>query len=209
MTCPALREKTALHRRARACPSPCPGLRSNPPGSLGCGRFPQRWRDRGGQAPALRWRKAALHRRARACPSPCVGLRSNPPWSLGCGRFPQRSRDRGGQAPALRKKRHPLTVGPSFCCQTLHPCSSGSPDPELFVIRRAQTTDGETHRDDGTRGGQAPALRKKTFSFSRRARALGCRTRRRGKKSRPGGLSYRGKRNRYHFDNNDLGNTLS
>ena len=60
------------HRRARACPSPCPGLRGNPPWSLVCGRFPQWWRDRGGQAPARRWRKAALHRRARACPSPCL-----------------------------------------------------------------------------------------------------------------------------------------
>ena len=40
--------------RRAACPSPCTGLSSNHPGSLGCGRFPQRLRDRGGQAPALR-----------------------------------------------------------------------------------------------------------------------------------------------------------
>ena len=44
----------SLHRRARACPSPCTDLSSKPPWSLGCGRFPQRLRDRGGQAPALR-----------------------------------------------------------------------------------------------------------------------------------------------------------
>ena len=63
-------EKTPPHRRARACPSPCPGLRSNHPWSLGCGRFPQRSRDRGGQAPALRVEKRPLLRRrawALAC----------------------------------------------------------------------------------------------------------------------------------------------
>ena len=70
VTCPCYGEKNAsaswseglslamldcrFHRRARACPSPCTGLRSNHPWSLGCGRFPQRSRDRGGQAPALR-----------------------------------------------------------------------------------------------------------------------------------------------------------
>ena len=39
-----------LHRRARACPSPCT--------------------DRGGQAPALRYPEPPPYRRARACPSP-------------------------------------------------------------------------------------------------------------------------------------------
>ena len=33
------------------------------------------------------------------------------------------------------------------------------PAPDPFVIRRAQTTEGNTHHDDGDRGGQAPALR--------------------------------------------------
>ena len=98
-----------FHRRARACPSPCTGLSSNHPGSLSCGRFSPRSVDRGGQAPALRWRKASLHRRARACPSPCTGLSSNHPGSLGCGHFPQRLRDRGGQAPALRYPKRPLS----------------------------------------------------------------------------------------------------
>ena len=56
------------HAHARGFPSPCPGLSRNHPWSLGCGHFPQRWRDRGGQAPALRG-KTVLHRRA---------------WALGC-----------------------------------------------------------------------------------------------------------------------------
>ena len=42
------RRKSPVHRRARACPSPCPDLRSKQPGSRGCGHFPQRLRDRGG-----------------------------------------------------------------------------------------------------------------------------------------------------------------
>ena len=66
------------------------------------------------------------------------------------------SNARGGQAPALRKKRHPLTVGrgpvPRHRSRA-RPCSSGSSealahlpsDPELFVIGRAQTTEGEKH----------------------------------------------------------------
>ena len=53
-------EKPPLHRRARACPSPCTDLRCKPPWSLGCGRFPQWSRDRGGQAPALRVEKSPL-----------------------------------------------------------------------------------------------------------------------------------------------------
>ena len=47
-----------------------------------------------------------------------------------------------------------------FAARVPHPCRSGSPDPDLFVIRRSQTTDrGNTHWDDRQRGGQAPALR--------------------------------------------------
>ena len=53
------------------------------------------------------------------------------------------SNDRGGQAPALRQKRH-FTVGRGpvprhRSCARL--CSSGSPDPDPFVIRRSQTTE--------------------------------------------------------------------
>ena len=51
-------------------------------------------------------------------------------------------------------------------------CSSGSPDPDLFVIWRAQTTEGGSsgvHPND--RGGQAPALRCSARPFYRRARA--------------------------------------
>ena len=112
--------------------------------------------DRGGQAPALR-KKRLPHRRARACPSPC--------W------------DRGGQAPALREKTACVTVGRGpvprqrFAVRPPHPCRSGSPDPDPFVIRRSQTTGSKTSPlDDGDRGGQAPALRKKRPPH-RRARA--------------------------------------
>ena len=77
----ALREKTPPpHRRARACPSPCAGLNSKRPWTLGCGSFSV-WRgDRGGQAPALRSKR----------------------------RFSCESNNRGGQAPALRKKGFPV-----------------------------------------------------------------------------------------------------
>ena len=50
----ATKKNRPLHRKARACPSPC-RTQTNA---------------RGGQAPALR-KNAPLHRRARACPSPC------------------------------------------------------------------------------------------------------------------------------------------
>ena len=69
-----------------------------------------------------------------------------------------------------------------------HLCSSGSPDPDLFVIRRSQTTErGERKKrllfasgpngpkmppcNDGQRGGLSPALRKITPPPHRRARA--------------------------------------
>ena len=91
---PALREKTVLHCRARACPSPCLG-RGNSRGV----RFSRSASARGGQAPALR-EKTVLHCRARACPSPCLG-RGN---SRGV-RFSRSASARGGQAPALRTKK--------------------------------------------------------------------------------------------------------
>ena len=73
-------KNATAYRRARACPSPCAGLSSKRPWTLGCGRF-SFWRgDRGGQAPALRSKRR-----------------------FSCG-----SNTRGGQAPALREKRHGL-----------------------------------------------------------------------------------------------------
>ena len=49
---------------------------------------------------------------------------------------------------ATMKKTPPLHVGrgpvPRHRSRA-RPCSSGSPDSELFVIRRSQTTEGETH----------------------------------------------------------------
>ena len=62
--------------------------------------------------------------------------------------------DRGGQAPALRYRDIFFTAGPPSSVgrgpvprQRPHArhCSSGSPDSEPFVIRRSQTTEGETH----------------------------------------------------------------
>ena len=55
------------------------------------------------------------------------------------------------------------------------PCKSGSPDPELFVIRRAQTTEAETHivtmelagetrSDARMETSEGPALRGKNVS---------------------------------------------
>ncbi len=51
----ATAKSRSFHRRARACPSPGIGLKKTP-GPLGCGRFSRRSGDRGGQAPALRFK---------------------------------------------------------------------------------------------------------------------------------------------------------
>ena len=70
--------------------------------------------------------------------------------------------NRGGQAPALRVSRPPpftVGLGPSHATRAcervplaivhapdpLSFCSSGSPDPDPFVIRRSQTTEVKTH----------------------------------------------------------------
>ena len=97
-----------------------------------------------GQSLALRFaRPPPCHRRARACPSPSFAS----------------SNARGGQSLALRFARPPPCHRRAWAlaCHTrmregfprhrsrARPCSSGSPDPEPFVIRRSQTTDGETH----------------------------------------------------------------
>ena len=52
------------------------------------------------------------------------------------------------EGPRATKKNATLIVGrgpvPRHPSRA-RPCRSGSPDPDLFVIRRSQTTDGETH----------------------------------------------------------------
>ena len=68
----------------------------------------------------------------------------------------------GDRPPRYDEKNVPITVGRGPVPRQrpcTRPCSSGSPDPDPFVIRRSQTTEMETHRDDGARGGLSPALR--------------------------------------------------
>ena len=97
-----LPEERPLHRRARACPSPCRGLRKtrggqapalryltsscpkNAPFTVGRGPVPRHaavYRTLAGDRPprygnrTVSWQQnGPLHRRARACPSPCRGL---------------------------------------------------------------------------------------------------------------------------------------
>ena len=69
------------------------------------------------------------------------------------------------EGPRATKKRHPLTVGRA------RPCSSGSPDPDLFVIRRSQTTEVETHIVTLEIAGDRPPRYEKKRSSHRRARA--------------------------------------
>ena len=90
----------------------------------------------------------------------------------------------GDRPPRYGKKRHTLTVGrgpvPRQRPRAPGPVSQDRlklwhlpSDLDPFVIRRAQTTaGGNTHRDDGDRGGQAPALRKERHPFIRGAPAL-------------------------------------
>ena len=73
------------------------------------------------------------------------------PLTVGRGPVPRhRSRNPtlAGDRPPRYDKKCPLTVGrgpvPRHRACT-RPCSSGSPDPDPFVIRRSQTTVGETH----------------------------------------------------------------
>ena len=96
------------------------------------------------------------------------------------------------------KKQHTVTVGRGpvprhrSCAR---PCSSGSPDPEPFVIRRAQTTDGGTHVMTMELAGDRPPRygeKNGTLSFAiirviHRSRGTGPRA---TGTSRPGGLSY-------------------
>ena len=103
-------------------------------------RTPARAGDRpphyGGKTPPL-------HRRARAWPSPCSD------------RAIQRSRGTGprttGKKTAIHRRARALAchtrmqAGSPRHRSRARPCKSGSPDPDLFVIRRSQTTEGKTH----------------------------------------------------------------
>ena len=118
-------------------------------------------------------------------PPRCLPSRRDLLVSISSGRRALGSRcNRAAESPPFIVGRGPVPRH-RYCTR---PCSSGSPDPELFVIRRSQTTDGETHivtmeiagdrpprydkkrllgpkgpktlpLADGQRGGQAPALR--------------------------------------------------
>ena len=115
-------------------------------------------------------KKRPPHRRARALACH-TRRRAGFPRHRPC--TPTRAGDR---PPRYGKKRH-CTVGRGpvprhrFAARPCHPCRSGSPE---HVCDQAITNYrwGNTPHDDGDRGGQAPALRKKiTPAFHRRARA--------------------------------------
>ena len=87
--------------------------------------------DRGGQAPALRKKITSS-------------------FLVGRGPVPRHAAIAGDRPPRYDKKRHFIVGrGPvprhAFCCQILPLCSSGAPAPDLFVIRRSQPTEVETH----------------------------------------------------------------
>ena len=79
----------------------------------------------------------------------------------------------------------PFTVGRGpvprhrFAVRPSHLCSSGSPDPDLFVIRRSQTTEVETHIMTMELAGDRPPRYGEKRPLHRRAWALACHTRRR------------------------------
>ena len=114
----------------------------------------------------------------------------------------------GDRPPRYEKKRHPVTVGrgtgPRHASRA-RSCSSGSPDPDPFVIRRSQTTEGGTHlitmeiaADRPPRYGEKTALCPSPCLAQpndREGQALALRagreqSRRGRQQSRPGGLSY-------------------
>ena len=106
----------SLHRRARACPSPCLGREGN--GLCLRAFFARVERSRGTGPRATVCKAVSLHRRARACPSPCLGRGNGVGWRAF---FAQVGRSRGKparmrvwhpRAPALRFARPPpFTVG--------------------------------------------------------------------------------------------------
>ena len=139
---------------------------------------------------------------------PCYD--KNPPLTVGrwenlsmaIARALQRSRETGPRATEkTARHRRAWALG----CRTriragfprhracARPCSSGSPDPELFVIRRSQTTAGETHIVTmEIAGDRPPRYDEKRHPIAivraiQRARGTGPCAR---GTSRPGGLSY-------------------
>ena len=99
-------------------------------------------------------RRTLIYRRARACPSPTSGspkASSQDRLILTCSRsgdrelqgpVSRRRGDRGGQAPALRGRSISLANvgrGPVPRHRRYHR-RAGSPDPDLFAIRRSRTT---------------------------------------------------------------------
>ena len=115
---PALRyaRPSPFHRRARACPSPCPDLGNG----LGWRAFfAQIERSRGTGPRATVCKAVSLHRRARACPSPCLGRNGKRRW-LAC--VFRAGREIAGDRPPR--------YGPGKGFSS--PCArSGSGDPEL------------------------------------------------------------------------------
>ena len=132
----ALRKKNATpHRRARACPSPCndrggqaPALREKTAPHRRptiAGDRPPHYGNRdiaGDRPPRYGENNGVRYRRARACPSPCCDRGS---CSSACSWFtkhacPSPCCDRGGQAPALREKNatphRRARACPSPCC---------------------------------------------------------------------------------------------
>ena len=97
--------------------------------------------------PGQRRQKASLHRRARALAGFHTRRRTGVPRHRVCTRNPTRAGDRPPRYEKITPSFHRRAVGkPVPRHRSLaRPCKSSSPDPEPFVIRRAQTTVGETH----------------------------------------------------------------
>ena len=101
---------------------------------------------------------------------PAMAPVGEPSWSR-CNRAARRPGPRRQKAPLHRRAR--ALAGFPRHRSRAKPCKSGSPDSDPFVIRRSQTTKTPPHRraracpspslaQSNNRGGQAPALRKKT-----------------------------------------------
>ena len=94
--------------------------------------------------------------------------------SLNVAVKPSRMRVWHPRAPRYGEKRLPLTVGRGPVPRHrphAGPCKSGSPDPDVFVIRRSQTTAGETHIVMMEIAGDRPPRYDKKRPSHRRARA--------------------------------------
>ena len=126
-------------------------------------------------------KNAPPHRRARACPSPSLDrsrlCSSGAPapelfvirqsqttdrkhiGTIGIAEDRPPRYDEKTPSPHRRARACP---SPSFACPRL--CSSGAPAPELFVIRRSQTTDGKHIGTIGIAGDRPPRYDKKRRS---------------------------------------------